>query len=169
MNEHETACSKLYASLLDYLQTRDKSSEHKRAKALSIIEEQGFENRQTIYQNYKKMTLTQFHVLHEIGLHPLSNVTLISNQINVTKGGVSKAIAKLLQWGLVEEYHSPDNKKEIYYQLTAEGTHLASVHDKLHHILEERHFQIFSNYTTEELNIIQRFLSELTAMNKMPL
>ncbi len=49
------------------------------------------------------------------------NVTALSDATGITRGGVSKAMARLRQAGLVEGYQLPENRKEVYYCLTPQG------------------------------------------------
>ncbi|MBN3526794.1 MarR family transcriptional regulator [Paenibacillus apiarius] len=169
MEERSMLKNRVYANLADYLHTRDRSAEFKREKALAIIEQQSEADQEAVCLHLDKLTLTQLHVLHEIGKCPDSNVTFISNHINVTKGGVSKAVAKLIAWGLVREHYRADNKKEIYYRLTTEGEKLAYVHDELHQQLENKHKDLLERYTEEELRVIASFLKDLTELNSSPL
>ncbi len=169
MEERNMLKNKVYANLVDYLHTRDKSAEFRREKALAIIEEQNYADKKEVYLHLDKLTLTQLHVLHEIGERPDSNVTFISNQINVTKGGVSKAVAKLIAWELIQEHFRADNKKEIYYRLTEEGEKLAFVHARLHQQLENKHEELLERYSEEELKVIASFLTDLTQLSSSPL
>ncbi len=56
------------------------------------------------------------------------NVTALSDATGITRGGVSKAVARLCEGGLVERYQLPENRKEVYYQLTPAGL---ATHERL--------------------------------------
>ncbi len=49
------------------------------------------------------------------------NVTALSEATGMTRGGVSKSVARLRAAGLIEHYQTPENRKEVYYRLTGEG------------------------------------------------
>ena len=49
------------------------------------------------------------------------NVTALAEVLGVTRGGASKAVARLQSMGLVERYQLPDNRKEVYYRLSENG------------------------------------------------
>lgn len=156
------------AKLLNYLHSRDKAVDFKKEKAFSIIAEMNaISQDQEI--DISHLTLTQIHVLHEISVKENPNVTLISNIIGVTKGGVSKAVSKLIQWGLVKEVTNRSSKREIHYKLTQQGEKLSFVHEKLHQNLKEKYIKLYEGYSEEEISIIQRFLDDLTQLNEEPL
>lgn len=54
-----------------------------------------------------------------------------------------------------------NNKKEIYYTLTAQGKEVFKVHEILHKIESEKFVKILSKYDKEELSIISSFLDDL--------
>ncbi|EGL20273.1 MULTISPECIES: MarR family transcriptional regulator [unclassified Paenibacillus] len=168
MNDGKAAYELLQAKLLQYLHSRDKAAELKKQKAYDMIgglQKDGAERNADLSQ----LTLTQMHVLHEIASGENANVTQIANHIGVTKGGVSKAVAKLIQAGLAAEAPRPGSKREMHYLVTPLGEQIARVHDKLHRLLEEKHFKLYSTYSGEELSVIVRFLDDLTRLNEKPL
>jgi len=48
-------------------------------------------------------------------------VTALAEVLGVTRGGASKAVARLRSLGLVERYQLPENRKEVYYRLSEQG------------------------------------------------
>ena len=156
------------AKLLDYLHSRDKAVDFKKEKAFAIIEEMNVVS-QDQEIDISHLTLTQIHVLHEISEKENTNVTLISNIIGITKGGVSKAVSKLIQWGLVHEVANGSSKREIHYKLTQQGVKLSFVHEKLHQSLKVKYTKLYEGYSEEEMSIIQRFLDDLIQLNEEPL
>ncbi|MFF2158673.1 MarR family winged helix-turn-helix transcriptional regulator [Paenibacillus chitinolyticus] len=168
MNEGKAAYELLQAKLLQYLHSRDKAAELKKQKALDMIGDLRTEGAGPD-TDLSQLTLTQMHVLHEIAGGENANVTQIANHIGVTKGGVSKAVAKLIQAGLAAEAPRHGSKREIHYLVTPRGEQIAQVHDKLHQLLEKKHFGLYSTYSGEELSVIARFLDDLTRLNEEPL
>ncbi|WP_225353112.1 MarR family transcriptional regulator [Secundilactobacillus paracollinoides] len=63
----------------------------------------------------------EVHTIEFIGNHPDANVTIIANAMYVTRGAVSKMTRRLMKNALIERYQKPDNKKEIYFRLTAKA------------------------------------------------
>ncbi len=57
--------------------------------------------------------------------------------------------------------HLENNKKEIYYTLTAEGKKAFQIHRELHEIENRKFVNMLSKYNNEKLNIINKFLDDL--------
>lgn len=132
------------------------------------IHEQSLKNLLTKYDYKhlynKNLMLSEFHVIDCIGKQPLSNATFISRELNMTKGAISKVAAKLLEKNLIKGNQLENNKKEIYYTLTALGKEAFEIHEQLHKIEEERFMKIINKYNKEELNTINSFLDDLINM-----
>lgn len=58
-----------------------------------------------------------------------------------------------------------NNKKEIYYTLTAQGKEVFKIHEILHENEYEKFIKILSEYDKEGLTIINNFLDDL--INKL--
>ena len=82
-----------------------------------------FENQKMLEKIYKNessnilndYSISEMHCVDYIGKIDKPNVTKLSALLNVTRGGVSKIIKKLMKKGTVESFTSETNKKEIYY------------------------------------------------------
>jgi len=107
------------------------------------------------------LMLSEIHVIDCIGKNKLINATFISKELNMTKGAISKITSKLLKKELIKGNHLENNKKEIYYTLTAQGKEVFKVHEILHKIESEKFVKILSKYDKEELSIINSFLEDL--------
>lgn len=111
------------------------------------------------------LMLSEIHVIDCIGKNQLPNATFISKELNMTKGAISKITSKLLKKELIKGNHLENNKKEIYYTLTAQGKEVFKIHEILHKIEHEKFVKILSQYDKEGLNIINNFLEDL--MNEL--
>ena len=80
--------------------------------------------------------------------------------MNLTKGGVSKTIKKLIQKGVVESYSLDSNKKEIYYKLTSLGESIFDAHEKLHKNWSSKDSEFFKSFTEDELKITAKVLAK---------
>lgn len=101
---------------------------------------------------------TEMHCIDAIGRIKNPNVTKISTKINMTKGGISKIIKRLLKKNAISSFSNPENKKEIYFKLEENGKIVFREHEKLHKKwnLEQNTFS--SQFSGKELKIIQNFL-----------
>ncbi len=141
------------ASLFDY--TKDLVETHEKSLKDLLI--------QYDYKNIydKNLMISEFHVIDCIGKNRLLNATFISKELDMTKGAISKITAKLLEKGLIKANRLENNKKEIYYTLTAQGREAFEIHEKLHEKENEKLLAIFDKYNKEELNTISKFLDDL--------
>ena len=80
-----------------------------------IIEKMHKDRLGSILDDY---TYSEMHCIDNIGQLEYPNVTKISKQMEMTKGGISKIISKLQKKGLIETYNNGENKKEKYFTLT---------------------------------------------------
>jgi DNA-binding MarR family transcriptional regulator len=108
----------------------------------------------------QSMTITALHVLSTIGRYEPINGIQIARELGITKGAVSKIARKLLEQQLIVAEQLPDNKKHIYFRLTAQGREIFHWHQTLHEELEGQAKQFLERYTLEELRLIVRFLQE---------
>lgn len=107
------------------------------------------------------LMFSEIHVIDCIGKTQLINATSIAKELNMTKGAISKITNKLLRKELIKGNHLENNKKEIYYTLTAQGKEVFKIHEVLHKVKHEKFIKILSKYDKEGLNIINSFLDDL--------
>lgn len=110
-----------------------------------------------ILNNY---SMTEMHCVENIEKINYANVTKLANVMNLTKGGVSKTIKKLIQKGVVESYSLDSNKKEIYYKLTSLGESIFDAHEKLHKNWSSKDSEFFKSFTEDELKITAKVLAK---------
>lgn len=107
-------------------------------------------------------TLTQLHIVAIIKDNEGANNTTLSETLNISKPAVTKAVKKLLDQQMIEKVQKPENKKEVYYQLTHSGEMLAYIHGELHEQARSRYIEMFEKFNSNELDTIIRFLKTLT-------
>lgn len=101
----------------------------------------------------KKYTYTEMHCIDCIGKVHNPNVTKIAHHLNLTKAGVSKIIKKLADKKAVEDYKSPDNRKETYYKLTEIGREVYDKHLNMHKNWYEKDKSFFKQFGKNELEV----------------
>lgn len=106
------------------------------------------------------LTVLSFHILDAIGQYAPINNTNISKKTSIPKGTVSKNINKLLTKKLIVKQGVVGNKKESVFHLTTLGQTLFTLHANMHHRLEDKKIEFLKQYSTEELQLIIRFLKE---------
>lgn len=107
-----------------------------------------------------KYGYSELHVLAAIGDIKSPNVTLIAKQMDMTRGGVSKIIKKLIKAGLVDSYQQPDNHQKIFYRLTEAGKSIYKEHDARHRLWEMRDSEFLARFSEEKLREIASFMKQ---------
>jgi DNA-binding MarR family transcriptional regulator len=108
-----------------------------------------------------EISLTEAHCIDCIGMNDHPNVTKISEQMGLTRAGISKINKRLLSKGLIESYQEPDNNKEIYFQLTEGGQSVYDEHKKIHNKARQQWSVLFERYSDDEQAAILRFFTDL--------
>lgn len=103
---------------------------------------------------------SETHCIDYIGRTQLPNVTKIAENMQMTRGAISKMTKKLLAKGLLEKYTLESNKKEIYFRLTASGMELYQEHEKRHKLWEKRDMEFLARYSKAEIEAVTKFMKE---------
>lgn len=101
---------------------------------------------------------SEVHCIEFIGKHKDPNVTKMAESMYMTRGAISKLTKKMLKKGYIESYQKTDNKKEIYFMLTAEGKKVFDIHERLHREFEERDEVVFEPVTDAQYDAFLKFL-----------
>ena len=109
----------------------------------------------------KGLTLSEIHAIDCIGKNRLPNAKFLAEELDLTKGAISKISAKLSDKGFIQGKRLEDNKKEIYFTLTIQGKEIFKAHKKVHDIENEKIKTILEQYKKDELQIINNFLDDV--------
>lgn len=109
-----------------------------------MLEHQDMLSKLTESQCLDEYGYSETHCIDNIGRLELPNVTKIAEQMQMTRGAISKMTKKLLAKGLIEKYTLETNKKEVYFKLTERGKVLFKEHEKRHKQWEKRDMQFLS-------------------------
>lgn len=113
-----------------------------------------------------ELTLSELHVIACIGKQGQVNVTAISQEMDMTRGAISKISTKLLQRGYLVKKQRADNQKEVHFQLTPMGDEIFRLHEELHEQAERRIERFLQKYSSSELAFIDCLLSDAIAEHK---
>ena len=108
----------------------------------------------------EEYSYSETHCIDYIGKTELPNVTKIADNMQMTRGAISRMTKKLLAKGLIEKYSLESNKKEIYFRLTESGLELYKEHEKRHKLWEQRDSKFLERCSPEEMGIITKFMKE---------
>lgn len=127
----------------------------------SLIKTQWLQKQITKLSISDQITLSEIHVLNCIGRYPSLNVTCISDELSMTKGGISKICFRLEQKKFITRLPRSINKKETYFCLTAVGKKLWNFHRTFENKIEKKYLYILQKYKKADLIIIYKFLKNL--------
>ena len=99
--------------------------------------------------------------LNLIVKQPHMNVSLISQELRITKGAVTQLYKKLHEGGFVEPYQREGNKKEKYFRLTKKGKEAQQCYQQRHQQLHQQMCAYIRSLNPEETKVIFSFLSQL--------
>lgn len=122
-------------------------------------------NRSPLFKELKKLTITELHVIECIADYSNSNVTFLSRKTGLTKSAISKISTRLKNSGLITIFQKENNNKEILFSLTEAGMTASNVHKKFHESEDNKYINKFSEYTTDEIQLISRFLDDLLSLS----
>jgi len=108
----------------------------------------------------EEYSYSETHCIDYIGKAELPNVTKIAENMQMTRGAISKMTKKLLTKGLIEKYTLENNKKEVYFKLTENGMELFKEHEKRHKLWEQRDTQFLERYSVAEIDTVTKFMKE---------
>ena len=106
------------------------------------------------------LTNTQEHILMLLSEESLTNSEL-ARRLNVSQAAVTKAIKSLVKEGMLETSRDPKDARVIFYQLTELARPVAAEHHHHHEHTLSAYEQVASQFTPNEQEVIQRFLTAL--------
>lgn len=116
---------------------------------------------QARFQDAEIFSMVDYHVIASIGEAGLTNAVSVANKLGLTRGGVSKIMARLMRRDCVEVRSATDNKREKIYLLTERGQKIFRIHADLHEQTLRSFAAMLDSYTPAELAIVGRFLNDL--------
>ena len=106
------------------------------------------------------LTNTQEHILMLLSEESLTNSEL-ARRLNVSQAAVTKAIKSLVKEGMLETSRDPKDARVIFYQLTELARPVAAEHHHHHEHTISAYEQVANQFTPNEQEVIQQFLTAL--------
>ena len=104
---------------------------------------------------------SEIHTIEAIKNHENFNASELSSILGITNGALTQVISKLKKKGLVDQYNTINNKKDVYYRLTHNGTIANSGHDKYHKESYKNLNQYIESLEDDKIEIVNTFLEML--------
>lgn len=114
-------------------------------------------------EDLPRLSLSEAHVIDAIGKDPNITATAIAEKLGITRGGISKIVARLEKKGYLKASAKDDNRKERKLSLTPQGDLAFKAHAKLHQRKLEKLIQLLDKYTDEELEVLIRIFTDFAA------
>lgn len=101
--------------------------------------------------------MREVHIIMEIGLEGIDNVSELGEKLKITQGAVSQQLGKLEKKGYLERIQDQRDKRQYSVRLTEKGRNLYECHRRYDEESYQLLFHYFDEFTQEELEIIRRF------------
>ncbi|MCB2356507.1 MarR family winged helix-turn-helix transcriptional regulator [Clostridium estertheticum] len=109
------------------------------------------------------------HILHQSEIHTIEaiknhenvNASELSSILAITNGALTQVVSKLKKKGLVDQYNTISNKKDVYYHLTDKGEIANLGHCKHHNESYKNLNQYIESLEDDKIEIINTFLEKL--------
>ncbi|ENZ5544810.1 MarR family transcriptional regulator [Enterococcus hirae] len=128
------------------------------SEMVDLTNEITWHNKPKLEQVLEGYSLNEIDLIEKVASISNPNVTKLANASYMTRGAISKLTKKMITNGLLESYQKPENKKERYFRLTAEGQRINKMHQKLHEEFLKENEVVFQQMTKEEFDTVFRFI-----------
>ena len=108
----------------------------------------------------KGLTSTEVHCIEAIEENLNPNVRKLAETLYMTRGAISKLTRRLMKKELIESYQKEDNKKEIYFKLTAAGQKIYHTHEQLHAKFQKRDEKVFEEMDDAQYQSMMDFINQ---------
>ena len=113
----------------------------------------------------RPLSTTECHVLEQVQ-QGTTTAARIAETLDMTRGGVSKAISKLAGKGFLETPRSQDNAREVMLRLTPRGEAVCEIHAAMHSARLDAWSRYLDGFDEGELGTITRFLEGLASFDE---
>lgn len=121
----------------------------------------GSEKKPRDYGNGQILYRSEIHAIEAIANHPEGNASYLASVLGITNGAITQIITKLRAKNLVEQYYSPDNKKEVFYSLTDKGRKVNKGHARFHAETSRNIIRYLDSLDPKSQESVVRFLDVL--------
>ena len=129
-------------------------------KLRDLFNKMAWLNASKMKESLKSCKPSEVHCIEYIGKNEDSNVTKLAEAFYMTRGAISKLTKKLIEKGFAESYQKPENKKEVYFKLVAQGQKIFDTHEELHKEFVARDKAVFEQITEKQLDDILGFMEK---------
>ncbi|MCP4136089.1 MAG: winged helix-turn-helix transcriptional regulator [bacterium] len=111
---------------------------------------------QIFYGTDETVSLAQIQVLESILRGKDNNMKRLAADLGITKGSLTKNIKKLEERKLVKRYKQPENRKEVYVEITEQGARLyARYQEYIFNKLFKKIYNKFDSISPEDITLLK--------------
>lgn len=110
---------------------------------------------------FSSLSYAESHVLQCVAEEPDLYGIAIARKLGMTRGGVSKAAARLVEKGLLTPRKGEKGNKIVLYSLTPLGEKVSAVHKYYHEAAMEHYMECIQSFSQDEQKTILAFLEKL--------
>ncbi len=146
----------IYESYLQLIHLNEQKADSVSKTFLHYLDEQERNQLEQLPSN-----MSSLHVIECIGHNePINNIG-IASKMNLSKANITKITRKLTKDELINRFQLVDNKKEIYFKLTAKGKRVFALHEKIHNKKKEQFYDLIGTFSDDKQIIILEFLEKM--------
>ncbi|MDQ0226215.1 MarR family transcriptional regulator [Metabacillus niabensis] len=146
----------IYESYLQLIHLNEQKADSVSQTFLHYLDEQERNQLELLPSN-----MSSLHVIECIGHNePINNIG-IASKMNLSKANITKITRKLTKDELINRFQLADNKKEIYFKLTAKGKRVFALHEKIHNKKKEQFYDLIGTFSNDKQIIILEFLEKM--------
>lgn len=146
----------IYESYLQLLHLNEQKADSVSQTFFHYLDEKELNKIGTLPSN-----MSSIHVIECIGNHePINNIG-IATRMNLSKANITKITRKLTQDELIRRFQLADNKKEVYFKLTAKGKQVFELHETLHSKKKQQFYDLIDDFSDDKQKIILEFLETI--------
>ncbi|MFS0879111.1 MarR family transcriptional regulator [Metabacillus niabensis] len=146
----------IYESYLQLIHLNEQKADSVSQTFLHYLDEQERNQLELLPSN-----MSSLHVIECIGHNePINNIG-IASKMNLSKANITKITRKLTKDELINRFQLADNKKEIYFKLTAKGKRVFALHEKIHNKKKEQFYDLIGTFSDDKQIIILEFLEKM--------
>jgi DNA-binding MarR family transcriptional regulator len=110
-----------------------------------------------------KLYPSEIHLILIVNENP-TNATQMAERLGITKGAVSQTITRLERKGILRKEKDPQNKNKLTLHFTPLGKKIFTKYQRLTSEAFRKYAHTLTQYSDEELDTIDRFLTHLGKM-----
>ena len=104
---------------------------------------------------------SEIHIMEAVSHYENTNASELAKILGVTNGAIAQVADKLIKKGFIEKYRILNNKKEVYYRVTARGEIAVAGHEKERKERYSNVFRYLNSLSPNNIKAINSFIDKM--------